>query len=79
MKPSNEVKVLVEARRKRLGLSAAEVALATVGSPGTWNARMNNPLEFKYRETQRLFRCLDFSPELMEQFNEAMYELGEET
>ena len=77
MRPRNDVEILIDGRRKQLGIGRKELALATVGSQTTWTSRMLNPLMFRHEETQRLFRYLDFTQEKRREFYEAMDWLGE--
>ena len=56
MRPRNDVEILIDGRRKQLGIGRKELALATVGSQTTWTSRMLNPLMFRHEETQRRSR-----------------------
>jgi hypothetical protein len=78
MRKYTAVETIINSRRRQLGISSDELALATIGAITTWYCRMREPLTLKHLETQRIFRYLHFSDEDKEAFYRAMDELAEE-
>lgn len=76
MRCKSPVETLIEGRRKQLGISFRELAVATVGCERTLHNKMNEPLTLKMIEVLRIFKYLDFSDGLQEEFYEAITELG---
>ena len=76
MRCKSPVETLIEGRRKQLGISFEELAVATVGCERTLYNKMNEPLTLKMIEVLRIFRYLRFDEEQQEEFYEAVAELG---
>lgn len=76
MRCKSPVETLIEGRRKQLGIDFRELALATVGSERTLYNRMHEPLTLKLVEVLRIFKYLDFSEGLQEEFYEAVADIG---
>ena len=77
MRCKSPVETLIEGRRKQLGISFRELAVTTVGCERTLHNRMLNPMSFLFAEICRLFKCLQFTDEMKEEFYQAMEEFGE--
>ena len=70
------VETIIDGRRRQLGITSRELAVATIGSTSTWAIRMNHPLTMRHLETQRIFNYLHFSDDDKEAFYRAMDEIG---
>lgn len=72
LRKENAVSVMVESRRRLKGVTTDIAALATVGSRSTWQNRLNNPIDYREYEIQKIFDYFGFNQEEQDAFHAAM-------